>query len=276
MISLILSIIGCSSMSLLLKVAEKDEKSNYGLMCVNYLVATVFAYIKVPDKKIMLEMQIEVLLISIVTGIIYLAVLSLCKHNIKLNGAILATTFMQLGVLVPVFLAIVLWKEKMSVLQSLGSALAIFSIFLISYQREEKQKTHTLLLIGLLILAGISDSMPKFFSLWFEEAWAGWFMCMTFCVAFLISLLNIIIKKEKITIHQCFWGIFLGIANFGGAWFLLKAVTELPAFLVYPMYSVISIMLVSVAGLKLFNEKIYRVQWIGIILVGISIVFLNI
>ncbi len=153
MIYLILAIIGCSGMSLLLKIAEEKCQSYYGLMCINYFAAAVFAFLTISEKRMLLHLPGNILKISFITGVIYLLVLILCRYNISINGAILATTFMQLGVLVPVLLAVLLWKETMTGIQIAGSVVSLIAICMISYQSDREKKDSILMLLLLLIIA---------------------------------------------------------------------------------------------------------------------------
>lgn len=72
------------------------------------------------------------------------------------------------------------------------------------------------------------------------------------------------------------FGMLLGIPNYLTARFLLLALNSVKAVVVYPTYSVGSILLVMVFGLFLFKEKLTKKQFLAIGLILFALVLLNI
>ena len=70
-------------------------------------------------------------------------------------------------------------------------------------------------------------------------------------------------------------GILAGIPNYFSSWFLLKALVRLPAMLVYPVFSVGSILLVTGFGALIFKERLEKRQWLGLGLILIALILLN-
>jgi len=67
----------------------------------------------------------------------------------------------------------------------------------------------------------------------------------------------------------------LGVPNYFCTRFLLKALTQIPAFIVYPSYSVTTVILISLFGRLFFKEKLNRRQLIGVGIILVSLVLLN-
>ena len=72
------------------------------------------------------------------------------------------------------------------------------------------------------------------------------------------------------------FGLLLGVPNYLSARFLLKALSDIPAVITYPTYSVATIVVVSVAGVLLFKEKQSRRQKSAVVMILVSLVLLNI
>lgn len=277
MIYLILSILGCSGMALMLKVAEEKHIDQLPLMAVNYFAAAAIATFQVPyasivfsDSNFMLTLAMAVL-----SGAIYLLVLYLCQYNVRINGAILASTFMQLGVVIPIAFSFILWKESPDTSQIIGIILSVLAVVLISYKKGEKRKTALALLLLLLASAGFSDSLPKMFNMLDLPKMEGSYMALTFSAAFIFCLILVVVKKKRFRVDSLWAGCLLGIANYFSSWFLLKSVGVLPSFIVYPCYSVLSIAIVAVVSVIVFKEVLSRTQGIGIGILLAAIILLN-
>ena len=72
------------------------------------------------------------------------------------------------------------------------------------------------------------------------------------------------------------FGLLVGIPNYFSAKFLLGALETLPAVIVYPVYSVGSILVVTLAGVLLFRERLEKHQWVALGVILAALVLLNI
>ncbi|MEG2871152.1 MAG: hypothetical protein RR875_06350, partial [Clostridium sp.] len=70
-------------------------------------------------------------------------------------------------------------------------------------------------------------------------------------------------------------GIMVGIPNYFATWLLLVALTKLPAYLVYPSYSVGTILVVSIISVFFLKDKMTRRQVYGCGLILAALVVLN-
>lgn len=64
--------------------------------------------------------------------------------------------------------------------------------------------------------------------------------------------------------------------NYFSARFILRALTQLPAVIVYPTFSVASMVVLTLTGVLFFKEKLSRREWIGIGMILVALIFLNI
>ena len=62
-------------------------------------------------------------------------------------------------------------------------------------------------------------------------------------------------KQQRIGRAELLFGLAIGIPNFFSAKFLLAALNTLPAVIVYPTYSVATMLAVTLAGALFFREK---------------------
>ena len=71
-------------------------------------------------------------------------------------------------------------------------------------------------------------------------------------------------------------GAAVGIPNYFSSSFLLKSLSGLPAFVVYPAFSAGTLVLVTVIAIIMFREIPGKKTWIGIGLIAAALILLNI
>ena len=82
-------------------------------------------------------------------------------------------------------------------------------------------------------------------------------------------------KGERLGWKELGFGLLLGVPNFLSSLFLLKALATVPAVIAFPTYSVATILVVALAGLLIFREKLSKKQVIGSFLICVALVLLN-
>jgi multidrug transporter EmrE-like cation transporter len=102
------------------------------------------------------------------------------------------------------------------------------------------------------------------------------YLFYTFAVAFVLCTVLVLVKKEKPGLRELLYGSLIGIPNFFSAKFLLEALTKLPAVVVYPSFSVATMLIVTLAGVAVFRERLSKQQWIALAAIIIALVFLNV
>ena len=84
-----------------------------------------------------------------------------------------------------------------------------------------------------------------------------------------------LIKKEKPGKNELLFGALIGIPNFFSSKFLLGALGTVPAVVVYPTFSVATILLVTLTGVVVFRERLSGKQWIALGVILAALVLLN-
>ena len=101
------------------------------------------------------------------------------------------------------------------------------------------------------------------------------FLLYTFGGALILSLLLMVGKKEKPGRTELIFGILVAIPNYFSSKFLLAALAQLEAVIVYPCYNVGTILVATLAGIWLFRERLQRRQWVGMAAILTALVLLN-
>jgi multidrug transporter EmrE-like cation transporter len=131
-------------------------------------------------------------------------------------------------------------------------------------------------LLALLVLGGLGDTMSKVFETWGDPSLAPQFLLYTFGAALVLCIVLMLYKKQRPGRYELLFGVLIGVPNFFSARFLLRALGSLPAVIVYPTFSVATILVVTLAGVVFFREKLTRRQWLALGAILAALVLLNI
>ena len=278
MIYLLLAIASSSLVAIVMRTSEKHIKGNHGMLAVNYVICTVMAafYSGFGNLFPQTEGIGFTLGLGIGTGILYLAGLLLVQLNIQKNGVVMAALFQKLGLVVQVLLSIVFFKERPELLQIVGVLICLAAIILINFEKEQTAIHFKLGLLLILLVSGLCDGMSKIHEELGNMALSEHFLFYTFSVALVLCVMLILVKKETVGWKDVGFGILLGVPNYFSARFLLKALKDIAAVIVFPTFSVATVVVITMTGLLIFKEKLSRKQWIGIGMILIALVLLNI
>lgn len=274
MLFLLLAILSSSVLAIVLKYLSTDN--TYGVYFVNYCTCALLAFLFLEPKSLW-NGDFLPLGLGAVSGALYLAALIAYGYSIRKSGAVLSSVFSRLGVLVPIPLSVCLFGEQPSLFQMGGLALALLAIVVINLKSGTKSqaKLPIVPLLLVLLLNGSSDSMSKIFAQTGSRTDDGLFLFCIFASAGLFTLFPLFRSHKRLEKKDWLFGIAVGVPNFMSARFLLAALTELPAFVAYPTYSVGAIVVISLFSFLLFREKLSKLQLAGVGIILAALVLLN-
>lgn len=286
MLNLILAIISSSLVSIMMRVGEGRAKNNISMLSVNYFICMILSIFYTGAGNLFQtgEGLSTAIGLGVINGFFYILSLVLFQNSVKQNGVVLSSIFMKLGIMMPLIISIVLFKEIPTMVQIIGFVIAIAAIVLINlkdkYSGEVKKKPERkdwakIGLIFVLCGCGMADGMSKIYQELGTDRFEELFLVLTFVVAFILSILLIIVKKQKFTKAELLYGALLGVPNYYSARFLLKALGEIPAVVAYPTFSIGTIAVITLTGVIAFKEKITKRQMFAIGLIAIAVVLLN-
>lgn len=276
MIYLLLAIVSSMLVTVLMRISEKHVKNNISMLAMNYLMCTLLALLFSGSMQIFPKEEGLALTLGlgVIGGFLYLAGFVLMQWNISHNGMVLPATFMKLGVLVPTLLSILAFGETPRVVQVLGIAGAIAAILIL--QGKGDQKTGSIWgLIALLLAGGSADAMSKVFEEIAPASLKNQFLLYIFFVALVLCIALCLVRKQKLSISDALFGLAIGIPNYLSSRFLLLSLSDIPAVVAYPSFSVGTIVLVTVIGLLFFKEKLSLRKGMALGVILISLVLLN-
>lgn len=278
MVYLLLAIASSAMIAIIMRISARWVKGSISMLAVNYLTCLLlgagFAGFQLfaPGRS---GLPVTVAMGGF-NGLVYLAGFVLMQYNTRKSGVVLSSVFMKLGLLVPLILSIFLFREIPTALQWVGFVLAVGAIVLSNYEKGAAHAGSSAYLVLMLLCGGSGDAMSKVFEVYGPRGYADQFLFYTFLSAFLLCIGLILWKKERPDKAALLFGVAVGVPNFFSAKFLLMALGQLPGVIVYPTFSVATILTVSVAGICLFKERLRRSQWVALMVILAALVLLNI
>lgn len=278
MINLILAIASSALISILMRYGDDKIENNMGMFIVNYLVCALLSKAFMGGTPLIVTADGIGLAVGlgIVSGIMYLLNFVLLKQNIQKNGVVLSSIFMKLGVIIPTIMAILIFHEKSKLTQIIGVILALAAIVMIHFEKEDMNKARfKYLLVILLLASGFTDSLANVYDKLGNSDLKDHYLLFTFAAAAICAGILWVKQKEKMCRWDVIFGICIGVPNYFSARFLLGALHQIPAVIVYPVYSVLTIVTIIFAGVLIFGEKLSRKKVIAILMIFAALVLLN-
>ena len=277
MIHLILAICSSAMVAIVMRFAQPRVSNPTGLLAGNYITCCLISLLlsfAALQKGTLQELPFAIGL-GAVNGFIYLGGFALMQWSTRHNGVVLSSIFMKLGILVSMLISVVWFRELPTALQTLGFLLAVSAIVIINYRKGASLSRGSWVLLLMLCMSGMGDVMSKVYEVYGDADIENLFLFFTFASALVLCLALMAYKKERLGIGELGYGALLGIPNFFSSLFLLKALGSVPGVIAFPTYSVATILVVALAGLLIFREKLEKKQIAGSILICIALILLN-
>lgn len=279
MIYLVLALICSSSLALILKQGRVNNANTVLLINGNYLTASVISFLFVMFNN-SFDYSLGSVGFGTALGLLFAVTFVLYSEAISIAGTALATVSARLSVLIPVLFSIFLYGETPTLIMIFGFVLALITLYLFylslkNHSSENSKRGKYIYLFTLLVGIGLVDFSMKIFERTFPVEEKGFFVFSIFFSAFIYTLLYLLIKKIKFDKKTFKLGLLLGLPNVLAIHFVLAALGELPAIIVFPIQNIGVIVITAVAAYLLFKEKINLYGKLAIAIGIAAILFLK-
>jgi drug/metabolite transporter (DMT)-like permease len=288
MLDLILTILCTSANAIIIKLAEKRISNRLAMLFCNYVVAggtgIILSIMSEPGG--ISKLSGFSIGMAVVGGAIFATNFFIYFAAIKKRGVALPSALMRLGAVVPLVVSIFLFRETPSIWQVAGIVGALVSAVMLSIGIRGGEMTESrsadpkiflaLWALGLLVCFSVPDLINKLFEQLGEPAHKSTFLAIIFSCAAIFVGIVVMIKRIKIHKSDVLWGVLLGFPNLFASYFLVAALTKLPAYIVFPTTSASTVLLVALVAVVVFRERLKVVGVVGMVLTLISLVAINI
>lgn len=278
MLFLLLAILSSAMISIIMRASATRVSGKMSMLAANYLVCALLgASYAGFDVVVPQASGFGVTLwLGVLSGVLYLLGFVAFQANTRSHGIVLTSVFSKLGLLVPMVLSLVLFREVPSTAQWAGFCIAVAAIVLINWQKGGAARGFGISLLVMLLFNGGADAMSKVYEVYGSASLSEQFLFYTFAVALVLCVALVVYKGEKPGVRDILFGAAIGIPNFFSSKFLLLALTELPAVVVFPSFSIATMLMVTIAGILVFREKLRKAQWVALGMIIAALFLLNI
>ncbi|MFO7810952.1 MAG: hypothetical protein R6V47_06235, partial [Candidatus Delongbacteria bacterium] len=219
--------------------------------------------------------------IGLFGGVLYFLGFMFIQKSIRENGVGLTGAVAKTGIILPVILSMILWKEIPNFLQSAGVVISIAAIVMINISPRELDRVQGInkTIILLFLIVGFAEFSNKLFEIYGGTDYKAVFLFVVFFTAFWVSLLFTVkgVKKgRKVTKTDILVGLTVGIPNMFASYFLIESFNYYKASIAFPIVSSGTILLINAGGFFIFGERLKRKEIAAVVMIIVAIVLMNV
>lgn len=258
MIFIVLAIVTSVLNAIILKRGETGQHDRLVVMASNYLVAAGLAV----GLWLVRGAQVfswPTLVLGIVGGIFYAGGLILWMVAIRRSGIGTSTAALRMGVVWPVLVSLVIFGEVPSVYQSVGIALALVAILLVSLSGHLNDASlgggAVFLLLATWVIAGACFVTLKVFTEVSPKSEKDALLALIFGSAFIMSWGWVFLRKRRLRWSDFASGGVFGFFNVTSNMLVLTGLQTVPGILAFPIMNTGILFATGVLGVTVYGER---------------------
>jgi len=280
MIFLFLRILFNTSFSQLLRFAQVRDGQMLPTALVNYVVAALAGGVILFFTRPAAPQAIS-LWLGVTTGVTYAVAMLGIEPAMRLSGVGITVAVLQLSVLVPTVASMLFFRERPNFGQGIGILAAVMALPLLSRAPAVIEgarvpvRATALILVSLFLVAGGSGVAMKAFEECAPAADRPVYSVALFAVSSLVIAVAVAIRRMPWGPLAWPVGGLVGLSNLLQLEVTLRALAALPAFIVFPISSALTIALNTLLAVVFWNERLDGRARLGIVLAILSAILLN-
>jgi len=217
---------------------------------------------------------------ALALGFVFISGFNFAALTVRYFGVTVSQIMQKMSILMTVPFAILVYGESSGWGKIVGFALALAAIVLVNWpsksEMPEKNTPHSGLLLMIPLLTWVIAGILEMLFLRVQKGQLAdvgdpTFICTVFGTAGTIGLLIASVGwlrgRLVFAWRNVLWGIILGIPNYGSMLFILLALdTGLEGSFVFPVINVGIIVATTIGAVWLFQERLSKINWVGIAL----------
>ena len=214
-------------------------------------------------------------LLGLAGGTCYAVSFLIMSGIMAFRGAALTLVASRVGFLVPVAVSIIAWSERPSQWQGIGILFALAALPLVGLVRTSPEERHPRRLIlglmaALLVTNGGGWLAIKGFQMTHLPAERALYWFIHFGTAAVVTWAGWGLGQRGLARRDLVFGLGLGLCNASDAGAMLLALEALPASVVFPVRSTLTLALVTLFATFVWREPLGRLGALGVGLVLVA------
>jgi len=281
MIFLLISICCSVTVAVLLKLAKRYKINITQAVTWNYFFAICLAIVFYrPTLHDLVFAPINSVYIAL--GILLPVVFLFLAGSVRTIGIVKTDIAQRLSLFIPLLAAYFLFNENFNTLKIAGLTVGFVAIFLTLFKKTTQKSEGLSWLYPIFVFVGFGvidilfKKVAQIKAIPYTTS-----LIVIFILAFVISLISILylsaVKKQKIEFINFICGCILGFFNFFNILFYLKAhraMADNPS-VVFAAMNIGVIILGSLVGILIFQEKLNKLNYLGLFLALVAIVLIT-
>ncbi|MBC2840782.1 DMT family transporter [Robiginitalea sp. SC105] len=282
---LIGSVASSSLIFVVFKLYSRFRVATFYAIIGNYFTAFLVGILFFPRSVPLAQLPAKPWFLPAVSlGLLFILIFNLMARTSQQLGVSVASVATKMSLVIPVIAGMVLYGEKLGAFRVFGIALALVAVYLASVKAHRVSWNPRLLYLpGLVFLgSGIIDTSIKYL----EENHIpdSEYPLFSACVFGAAGTTGAVITLFRTPQALFAWrpknllgGVALGIPNFFSVFFLLRALQfpGLNSASIFTLNNVGIVLLTTLLGIALFEEKLAARNWLGVILAVVSIAIIS-
>jgi drug/metabolite transporter (DMT)-like permease len=287
MIALLLSVLSSTLIFVVFKLFSKYNINTLHAIVVNYIIACTCGIVAFNKPVSISEViTLDWFYYAIALGAFFIVVFNLMAITTQKSGLSVVSVATKMSFIVPIIFGLWYYKESLGGFKLAGILFAIVAVYLASIKSKEgitiKRKN---LIYPLLVFigSGIIDTSIKYLEDSFVAVndvpiFSATLFASAACIGFFVLAVQAVRGAFVFHFKNVLGGIALGIPNYFSIYFLVQALRSdlLESSGIFTVNNVAIVMLSTLVGILLFNEKLLKKNWIGIALAIASIILVAI
>ena len=278
MLYLLLSIICSVSVGVIFKVSRRYEVDNMQIVWFNYMFAILFCGIAFTPNLSALDASAPLLVygsLGILLPVVFLFLIASIAHI----GIVKTDAAQRLALFIPILAAWLIFDEVFTTYKVVGIGIGFLALFFILAKPTTSSTINWYYPLLVFFGYGIIDVLFKKVAVYTAVPYTT-SLFIVFALALLVMTIPVIYKfatnKQTFNRRNLLFGFLIGVFNFCNILFYLKAhksFAENPST-VFAGMNMGVILLGSLVGVFAFKERLSKLNYVGLVLALVSIVFI--
>lgn len=276
MLFLIGSIVFSSFLTIALKLCQKYNVSIFQAIVFNYITCIITGSVVNGSFPVTFQSCSENWFrFAVVMGVFFISLFYLMGVTAQKSGIAVASVCYKLSMVIPVIAAVYLYGDVLNNLKISGIVIALVAIIFTCHQPGsiQNKKPNYLLPVLLFIGSGILDAIinhaqKNYITASNNNAYLIAGFLSAAIIGICILCVQYIIGKQIFLIKNVLAGVIIGVPNYFSIWCLVNFLkqTTLQSSAGIPVNNMGIVLLSAIVAGIFFKEKLYLINWIGIVL----------